>query len=348
MINYLNFINLVNIMKLNINLLDLAKISKNRLYIELDKDYLKYILSQASKDSKPHRNLKLVSSLDLKIAPKAKLSTTIYSWMNYNKALPLNKLNNIIKLSGLSWEEVENNVKSLKVGYKGKEVFIDFPVKIDRELGSIIGHILGDGSIDRKYQQVFYSNSNKELLKEFSRDMKKIFQIKPRIWMQKTSTFEGKTRWEKRLNKINELKKNRNCGLFYPTTCGVILNYIFNNFAIGKTKIISKEIMNTNKEFKEGLIRAFYDDEGTVEEGNIRIFQDKNNILEAFKMFLKEFGIITGKVKTYNKKNKDRCYLDIHRKSNFIKFQKEIGFTSTKKKQKLKNITIIKNYQNSK
>ena len=165
--------------------------------------------------------------------------------------------------------------------------------------------------------------------------------------MQKKPDF-GRTKWDKRLKKIDELKGGRNGGLFYPSICGVLLNNILGNFAIGKDKKISEEIKGTNKEFKRNLIRAFYDDEGTVGEDNLRLFQDRKDVLENFGNFLREFEIFPGNVKGYLKNGKKRYYLDIHRKSNLIKFRDKIGFTSSKKMDKLRKISVIKNYKNSK
>ena len=54
------------------------------------------------------------------------------------------------------------------------------------------------------------------------------------------------------------------------------------------------------------------------------------------------------KIKQYLKRNKIRYYFDIFRKTNLKKFRQEIGFTSSKKREKLNKICIIKNIKNSK
>ena len=160
--------------------------------------------------------------------------------------------------------------------------------------------------------------------------------------MQRTSNFEGKTRWDKRINNINELKKERNGGLFYPSICGVLLNIILDDFAIGKNKKITKNMINCSKEFKVGLLRAFYDDEGNVKKDGLRLFQDRKDILENMRNFLLELRISPGEIKTYVKRDKERYYFDIYRKSNLIQFRDVIGFTSSKKMDKLKEVCIIK------
>lgn len=330
-----------------VRLQDIAQKQSN-IYIKLNKDFLFKILKKSSKSKKPHRDKTLCKKIKVHFNDNIGASPTIIAWIRFNRSIPLSKLTKIKDLSGISWRFIEKNAISLKCGFAGGEAVIKFPLKIEKEIGSIIGNILGDGSIDKKYQQVFYSNSEKELLKEFSKNMEEVFGTCPRIWMQKTSTFEGQTRWEKRLKEINELKEGRNCGLFYPSICGVLLNIIFDDFSIGKNKKITDTLKKTNREFKSGFLQAFFDDESTIGNKSIRVFQDRKDILENIRNFLIEFGIQTREVKRYIKGDKQRYYLDIHRKSNLIKFKDRIGFNSSKKMNKLEEISIIKYHWNSK
>ena len=337
----------------SISHIHLNKIYKHlgRVHVEIDINFLKSLLVSASRSDSPHKDKIFISQLGKKINETTRTSPTIYGWLTGKRTIPLEKLVKISRISNHPWKQIEENIISLKSGKSCKgQIYPKFPLKIDFKMGSLIGHILGDGSIDSKYQQVFYSNSNKKLLNEFLGNMKKVFGIKPRIWMQTPSTFEGKTKWDRRLNNIEELKEGRCCGLFYPSICGKIFNRIFNNFAVGTKKEITKVILNSNKDFKRGLMRAFYDDEGSImKEGrSVRLYQDRKNILESFKSLLLEFKITSRKIKTYKKRDKKRYYLDIHRKSNFVQFEKEIGFTSSKKKERLKKLAIIKNHKNSK
>jgi hypothetical protein len=179
--------------------------------------------------------------------------------------------------------------------------------------------------------------------------MQEIFNVEPRIWMQKTPEF-GNTKWDKRLDSIDKLTEGRNGGLFYPRICALTLNKIFNNFAVSKNKRVTYEIIKSNKDFKADLIRAFYDDEGGISNycKNIRLHQDNKIILNHFRLLLKEFDIKAGEIKSYIKMNKKRYYFDIHRKSNFIKFKYYIRFTSIIKKDRLEKAVIIKNLKNSK
>jgi len=332
--------------------ISLAKLAPKlgKVHVKIDGLFLKELLTMASGDDCPHRNLKLINNLEVWVNPHKNYSPILYGWINYNKTIPLNKLIILSKLAKYPWNLIEQKIISIKSGSNNQgEVYPKLPFVMEFELGSIVGHILGDGSIDSRYQQVFYSNSDKSLLKEFSDYMVKIFEIKPRIWMQKRPDF-GKTKWDKRLDSIENLQDGRNCGLFYPSICGRILNGLFDNFALGFNKSLSNGILKHNLEFKRGLIKAFYGDEGSIMKGSnsIRLFQDRKEILKTFRKLLKEFKIDAGEIKKYMKRNKERYYFNIYKKSNFMKFSKEIGFTSLLKRERLNKLLIIKNAKNSK
>ena len=323
-----------------INLIDLAH-SFGHFHVKIDRKFLKELLVKATNDEKPHCNINFIRKLGMKPTSDKNYCNTIYAWTKYDKTIPLEKLAKIAQMASCPSNVIETKVITIKAGQQGGEVCPKFPIKFNKQLGAIIGHILGDGSIDSKYKQVFFSNSNKDLLNEFAENMEQVFGVKPRIWMQmKTIPFKEKTRWERRLDNINELEDGKNGGLFYPTIVGLILNHIFDNFADGKNKNLSTFIFKLNSDFKAGLIRAFYDDEGTVDVSsyNMRLFQDRKDILNLFRKLLSEFGINSNKIRFYTKRNKKRYYFDIYRKENFRKFQEKIGFTSAKKAARLKTL----------
>ena len=190
------------------NLTDLVR-SFGHFHVKIDPVFLKELLIKASGSKKPHCNLDFVRKLGMKPTTNY-LCNAIYGWTKYDKTIPLEKLAKVAALTNYPWHKIESEIISIKSGQQGGEICPKFPIKFDKRLGSIVGHILGDGSIDYRYKQVFFSNSNKELLKEFAENMQSVFGIKPRIWMQmKTIPFKEKTRWEKRLNSIEELEDGK-------------------------------------------------------------------------------------------------------------------------------------------
>jgi len=319
-----------------------------KTHVKLDLDFLNKLLVDASKSNKPHRNQEFAKVIKCPVNKNKKSAMTIYGWMNGQRTIPLKKLDQIIALSSHSWKNIENNLISIKAGIRKGEIFPTFPIKIDEKLGSIVGHILGDGSIDKRFHSVFYSNSDIELLKEFSSYMKDIFGISPRIWVQEKKLFHEKSKWMKKIQTFKEVPKGHSVGLFYPKICCDILYSLCGKFAEGRFKKITKEIKEKNKEFKKGLLRAFFDDEGSINSKSytLRLYQDRPDILENLKMMLKGFDIYSNLVRSYNKRDKLRYYFNVTGFKNYSKFFKVIGCVSPKKKREFR--LLINKVRNNK
>lgn len=308
--------------------------------IELEKGFLKTILVEASGSKTPWKSKEFAEKLGLTFNNKFHVCSTISSWANQKKAMQISVLNKILNNSKYSMTAIEKNVLSLRAGQKGGKIQPVFPIKFDKRLGSIVGHILGDGSIERHYSQISFSNSNKELLSEFYNNMLSIFGVKGRIWVQKRNKFEEKSEWLMKVITVNEVPKKHNASLFYPKICGKIINSMFGNFTIGKKKKITKEIKNAPDEFRKGMIRAFFDDEGSVggSSYDIRVYQDNKKILTNIKQMIGDFDIATNKIKVYKTRGKARHYFSITSHADKTKFMKTIGFTSPLKRARLKKI----------
>lgn len=265
------------------------------------------------------------------------------------RTVPFSKLTTIVNLSEYSWNDIEQNLTTIKSGIRRGEIKLNFPIKLDTKLGSIIGHILGDGSIDKHRQAVFYSNSNKELLKEFISYMNAIFGIWPRIWIQKRkSNFDEKSKWLRRLSNLDEVPNKHPVGLFYPKICTVVLHGIFGKFAEGQNKRITKQIKHSNLEVKKGLIRAFFDDEGSIRSDNrtARFHQDNKEILKDIKIIIGESNINTNPIRSYMKRNKARHYFTLTGFRNYFRFYHLIKCTSSKKRREFE--LLIEKVKNSK
>jgi hypothetical protein len=316
--------------------------------IRLNPDFLKNLLVNAAKNNKPWKSEDLADKIGCKYHRKLKCCIAIKNWLNGSRNISFSRLKKIVSVSDYSWKEIEKNVEFIKTKAGGSRIFIEFPIKVGNELGRITGHIIGDGSIDAKLSQIFYSNSDKNLLKEFQHLMLKVFNIKPRIWYQRPDDFKGrKSKWIKRIKSIDEIPEEFQGGLFYPKICSVVIYSILGKFACGKNKKITKQILNTNNDFKINLIRAFFDDEGGPSENSydIRVFQDDKSILEVFRKLLLELGIVPNKILHYYKNGKKRHYFTITGHYNFLMFYNTIGFTSTDKINELKNMinNVIEN-----
>ena len=317
-------------------------------HVKLNLKFLNELLNNSSKSNSPHRSKEFADKIGCPTNEIKKSSLTIYGWSKGYRTVPLSKLIKIINFSNHSWQDVEKNLISIKAGIRGGEIYPRLPLLIDEKLGSVVGHILGDGSIDKRFHSVFYSNSGIMLLKEFRLNMKALFGIEPRIWIQEKKAFNEKTKWMKRVSNLSEIPKGHNVGLFYPKICSDILYSICGKFAEGKNKEITEEIKNKDRNFKMGLIRAFYDDECSINSQNytLRLHQDRKDILEDIRQMLKDFDIDSNVVRSYNKRGKLRYYFNINGFRNYHKFFKIIGCTSPKKKREFR--LLINKVKNSK
>lgn len=304
--------------------------------VKLDKGFLQQLLIQASNSEKPYKNFEFSKEIKAKWNKKYG-SITIRNWFNGQRNIKIKYLKRLLELSKYCWKDIEENLIFIKAGLNHGECCPQFPIKIDKTLGAVVGHILGDGSIDKRYAQIFFSNCNVDLLHEFEESMYKIFHIKPRIWVQKIRKFEEKSYWIKRVSSLDDIPKFHPVGLFYPKICASILYSVLGKFACGYHKELTLQIFNSPHEFKKALIRAFFDDEGSItpESYTIRVFQDKKEILDGISKMLTSFGIEPNCIRYYIKRDKKRFYFDITGYANFIKFRENIGFSSPAKHKKL-------------
>jgi len=304
------------------------------IFIKLDKKFLKTLINEAVNNKEnPITSKSFAIKLDCKYNHKWGICTAVRNWYSGSTSMPLWALDKILHLTKYSWKDAEKHLIWLKAGQQKGEISPKLPFETNREFGSIVGHILGDGSINYKYKQVFFSNTDPDLLLEFAKCMESIFGIKPRIWIQKISKYEEKREWLKRVNSLNQIPRNHPVGLFYPRICGLVLHAIFGEFASGKAKSVTSEIRRTKDEFKSALVRAFFDDEATVyvSSHTIRVFQDDITILNAVQEILFGFGITNNQIHYYIKRGKRRHYFNISGYGNFVKFYNKISFTSKRK-----------------
>lgn len=319
-----------------IHLSDLVNSLKNS-YIKLETEFLIKLLKKASKSEFPAQQKEFALRIGCQFNERFETCPTIRSW-NRGHAIPFEKLLKMLSLANHPVNNIEKHIVYIKSGRKKGTVNIKFPIKIGKELGNVVGHILGDGAIDKKYLQPFYTNSNLDLIKEFIQNMDIVFGVKPRIWTQTKGNFETKSKWLGRINSFENLSNNCQIGLFYPRICGIILHQICGNFAKGKKKQITEQIKNFNNNFKAGLIQSFFDDDGSADSESyvLRGFQDNKELLEDIRNILADLNITSNPVRQYTKNNKLRYYFNITKRDNFIKYQKTIGFTSSKKQSRLK------------
>lgn len=323
-------------------------ISKRNFYLKFNPEFVKNILLEITDIRPPYKDKQLAEKLKLDFNSGYGISTSIRNWFQNKNSIPSSKIEIILKLSKYNWKDIENNLISIKTGNgRATPIKLTFPIKLDRKLGLLVGHILGDGSIGRKYSSVFFSNSNKALLEEFHNLIREIFNLEPRIWLQESGNFKTRTKWIKRLYNTDEIENSKDYGIFCSKIIGELLFCIFGKFAFGKFKKIPNITLSASRDFRVGLVRAFFDDECNVNESRvIRVFQDDKRILDNLRAILINLGIQPCNVHSYIKGGKKRFYFDISGIDNLIKYREIIGSSHPEKRFELD--TLIDKLQSSK
>jgi biotin operon repressor len=245
-------------------------------------------------------------------------STEIYNWTKYNIYIPLKYVKLMVKEIGLNWIDVERNISSYKGVNTSAPIFNPkLPIKESPEIFSVITHIICDGSINKNGIPI-YTNSSKELIDNLDYTLKKIFgDFKSGLY------FGSGT--------------NRNCYQYtFPKLMTELLEHFY-QINLYKKKEIPKVIFESPNKFSTAVIRAFADDEGTVDL-NWRIgfsSKDRELLLDLIRLFKEKlrFEHLTD---IMEKDEKYYCFyvnpMEIER------YQKEIGFSHPDKRIKLSNI----------
>jgi len=223
---------------------------------------------------------------------------------------------------------LENNFAYIKL-YKGRYVVrVEVPFKINKRLASLFGHILGDGCIKTKEENVYYTNKSKDLIQEFKTTIKELFGIEIRENFNKARQFYE---------------------LYPPKTIARFL--VLCGFPKGektKQEITIPNWIKSSNETKVAFIRALFDDDSTVvnSKGNRVIsfgLNKKKSLLNSHKVFMEEvreilFSLGAHPNKIFIRKQPgDFIQLGFHMygRYNLIKFLENIGFTDREKQKRL-------------
>ena len=199
-------------------------------------------------------------------------------------------------------------------------------------LSRLVTHLMGDGCVTNKY--FAYFNKNEDLLKNYEKDLLKLFS--------EVHIIRGIS------NSGTSLIQVQNKEIIY------FLKSLLKDYR-SKTLEIPKFI-NT-KYLRKELLQSIYDDEGCV---GLRVYRKTNELkrditlssnslkfIEQIKeILIQDFNISSNKiaknVKIVGSQIFTNYILPINGKSNFEKFQKEIDFAHPTKKEKLEK--MIKSY----
>ncbi|XOB41423.1 MAG: LAGLIDADG family homing endonuclease [Candidatus Nealsonbacteria bacterium] len=207
--------------------------------------------------------------------------STLYFWTNYNK-IPL----------------AFNDFKNLKKRFYNKDI---------EYLATIIGHILGDGGID-KTKVLHYCNTEKFLIEEFRIAMKKVFNVQVKV--RKETSGIMRLRYARKFSRA--------------------LISLFGKFAGEKDKEITSQIDKMPIWWKRKMMQAFYNDDGSVPktEKYVSLTQKNKDIILWIQRTLKEMDIKSGLSEAGS-----NWLLRVTGYRNLLKFRDKVNFSPSYRKQ---------------
>ena len=183
------------------------------------------------------------------------------------------------------------------------------PIKESEEIYRIIAHIIADGSAS-KGKTPYYANTCKELREQFKKDLSIFGEMK--IYEKKPQAVEI---------------------LYFPKVITDILSNLFGVQFTYPNKL-PKLILTADDKFKKAFLQALFDDESSIST-NLSLTLHNLDIMQEIKLLINSLNIKTRAVMVHHYGYKrDKVYLQIP-KSEYKKFQQEIGFIHPEKAKKL-------------
>jgi len=214
---------------------------------------------------------------------------------------------------------IEDNIITIRTPPNSEIKNPKLPIKECKEVYRILGHLIGDGSGPEAHQP-YYCNSCKKLREQFKEDLKIFGDVNTK-----------------------EINLNPTFGIAFPSVLCKILSHIFDVKFTRPYKLPSR-IWNTKKEYRVEILKALFDDEGTISP-HLAISMKNKNLMSEIKFLLNSLEIKISKnlIKKYTKEGSLNWGLNISTKF-YKKFDSIIGFYHPNKDKNLKiAIDIIDN-----
>ena len=238
--------------------------------------------------------------------------------------IPLWFLNKIIDLffNDSFYFKLEKEITAFR-GPRGDAIHNpNFPWREDKRVIRIVIRLIGDGHGGgeiSKGRVPVYSNSCKELTKQFIYDLNFFGKVKVRRY----TLDEGK----------------RCSSIEFPKALGHILKHLYKIDFRGKYARLSDKIYSLPKDIVIEAIKVYGDDEGSMKGTEIHFYSENKNLLQDFiKLFrlkLPEFTAITNVRISSIKQGKFITYYFAVLANDLVKYFKLIGFNHPIKQRKL-------------
>ncbi|MEK6914829.1 MAG: LAGLIDADG family homing endonuclease [Nanoarchaeota archaeon] len=211
---------------------------------------------------------------------------------------------------------VNNHMKEVKI-----------PEFLEEDLAQLFGYYLGDGSYEDN--RITFYEQREEVAEHYKGLLEKIFLAPCKI-------------------KYRENKKYYQIRIYSK-----IVAQLFKEYFKIKNKTLTEKIpdiiLKSPDNILNSFIKGFFDAEGYVSSSRIGLGINNNIIIRQLQLCLLRIGIITSITEYDNNKNpysnNPRYTIEISSKDSLNKFYKNIGFSSSEKQKKLKDVIGNKGYR---
>lgn len=200
----------------------------------------------------------------------------------------------------------------------------NLPTELDEDLSYYMGMLVGDGMMTHDSLWIF-SSADKESVDFFERYNREMFGIETKHYVR------GNSKYDYRAHSVYTREFLRQIGLGFETSHG---------------KTIPHSIMSAPKEIVASFLRGLFDTDGTVIKSAVEYVTASKEMAEQLQQLLLQFGIISRRVKQYNKRFDTYSYKISISSINVDIFNKEIGFNLTRKQEKLNKLCMNKRNMN--
>ncbi len=243
---------------------------------------------------------------------KAKMEKEIYQqeWTQLDKLKIGDKIRVATGIPCTITKPVPTNFKAIpqkfEPKFKGK-----LPKQVDEKLAGLLGYITGDGWVQKYRTGMVVNETEKDLVEQLVKKSLELFNIKPAI---KERLLPGRT-----------------VKLYYLT---IQSQDVSHNLSFLKQKRIPQLIFSSSNKIASEYLKWLFEADGTVyDKGRgrrgIALKAKDINLLRDAQMLLLRFSVHSRIVGDN---------LHIRRGESIIKYAKQIGFASEKKKTKLKGL----------
>jgi len=223
------------------------------------------------------------------------------------------------RLEDSFWPEKEVNLKDKYPLIKNKKTKKRIlPKTLNKDLAFLLGSLLSEGTLSCK-NKIEFCNIDEEWVNLFEQKWKKVFpDSKLHKFKRKPSSYGKKDYYRLECHCRYTLEFLKNIGL---------------SFTKSRHRVFPQLLLESPKEVLSEFIKSFYEGEGSIGYARkfkeIRLCSTSKDLLDKFQIALLRFGIDS--FKRYDK-YKDLHLLQLRGKRNFLRFYKELGFVSQRKK----------------